>query len=116
MKEILFIYNADSGIVNALFDNLHKVFKPSTYDCHLCSITYGKFRMRKEWEEFIKALPVKSVFLHKDEFRAAYPENGNALPAIFIKENEIITLAIAANSLQLITLQELMLRVRLIIE
>lgn len=68
MKELVFIYNADSGIFNSLTDFAHKIFSPSTYPCVLCSLTYGNFTMKREWKNFIESLPVKTSFVHKDEF------------------------------------------------
>jgi hypothetical protein len=40
MQELLFVYNADAGLVTGLLDTLHKVLSPSTYSCSLCAITY----------------------------------------------------------------------------
>ena len=41
MIELIFIYNAKSGIGNAFIDWAHKIISPKTYDCNLCSITYN---------------------------------------------------------------------------
>jgi hypothetical protein len=45
--------------------------------------------MKQEWKSFIESLPVKSIFLHKDEFENRYHLQVS-LPAIFISENEAI--------------------------
>ena len=45
----LFVYNADSGPLKALFDFGHKIVSPGTYPCSLCRLTYGPFGMRREW-------------------------------------------------------------------
>ncbi|MDQ3192983.1 MAG: hypothetical protein M3Q58_15460 [Bacteroidota bacterium] len=66
-KELIFIYNATSGTMNAVLDSLHKTFNPSTYPCELCALTFGTLSMKEEWKEFLDGLPVKKNFLHKDE-------------------------------------------------
>ncbi|MDZ4845100.1 MAG: hypothetical protein SH857_06070 [Chitinophagales bacterium] len=65
--ELLFIYNAGSGIFNSVSDFAHKIFSPATYPCSFCALTYGNLGMKKRWRDFISDLPVKSIFLHNDE-------------------------------------------------
>ncbi|MCC2546265.1 hypothetical protein LJY25_07395 [Hymenobacter sp. BT175] len=84
MPQLLFVYNADAGLVNGVMDLFHKLLSPRTYPCSLCAVTYGGVSMRPEWHSFIKALPVAARFLHRDEFVAAYPALASAsLPAAF---------------------------------
>ena len=82
---LLFVYNADSGLLNALRDTVHKVRSPETYACSLCAVTYGALSMRPEWKAYLKRLPVKPVFFHRDEWRMEHPLNSEPLPAIFIQ-------------------------------
>ncbi len=81
--ELIFIYNAGSGLFSSVTDFAHKILSPSTYQCNLCALTYGNFSMRAEWKLFIENLSVKTVFLHKDEFLKEY-KTGTAFPAIFL--------------------------------
>ncbi|WP_350292914.1 GTPase [uncultured Croceitalea sp.] len=71
-KEIIFIYNASSGVRNAVLDSMHKVFSPSTYECKLCDITYGVISENRTWKKFRQNSLHKMVFLHKDEFAKQY--------------------------------------------
>lgn len=73
-EELLFVYNADSGVFNTMSDMAHKLLSPETYSCSLCSITHGVFKERDEWRQFIELLPVSSEFLHRDDFKQRYPE------------------------------------------
>lgn len=73
MTHLLFVYNADSGRWNAYLDMAHKIFSPSTYPCSLCDLTYGIFKIRPEWDDFVKNAPVPMAFLHRDEFWEQYP-------------------------------------------
>lgn len=89
-SRLLLVYNADSGIINALIHAVHKQLFPESYPCSLCAITYGAVSMRGEWKRFLESLPMEVVFHHKDDFAQAYPEMGEgaadalALPAILI--------------------------------
>ena len=82
---LLFVYNADSGLLNALKDMAHKALSPGTYPCGLCATTYGPLAMRSEWKAHVAALPYKAEFLHRDEFRARHRKAGQPLPAILLK-------------------------------
>ena len=70
---LLFVYNADSGVLNMLMDWTHKIVSPSTYNCQLCALTYGNTGMRQQWRTFITNLRLESLFLHRDEFIKQYP-------------------------------------------
>jgi len=88
-RKILFVYNADSGTLEALKDYFHKMASPSTYECRLCGITYGNLGMRTSWKDFLESLPFSSEFIHRDEFRKEYCRN-DPLPAAFIIEGKSI--------------------------
>ena len=70
--KLLFVYNATSGVANALLDSVHKVVSPSTYQCNLCDITFGLVSENKAWKQFRESSDIEMVFLHKDEFLKAY--------------------------------------------
>ncbi|KEO87982.1 hypothetical protein EH30_00990 [Erythrobacter sp. JL475] len=81
---LLVVYNADGGVLNALRDALWKTTSPATYPCSLCAITYGAVSMHPEWKRFLAELPFEVAFHHRDDFAAAYPDHGIALPTIAI--------------------------------
>lgn len=81
--QLLFVYNADSGLFNTVADIAHKVLSPSTYACNLCALTHGHFQVREEWVGFLKTLDADCEFLHRDEFHAKYGRTNVGLPAIF---------------------------------
>lgn len=106
MKELIFVYNADSGIWNGTLDVMHKVFSPSTYSCHLCKITYGALSVKSKWAKFIKELPVKASFYHRDEFAIKYGVKED-LPAVFVKNGGQLMLLITANEMRQLNLLDL---------
>ncbi len=83
---VILVYNADSGLINAVKDAVWKVVKPSTYPCSLCALTYGWVSMHGRWRRFLSSLPHTKVFHHKDDYAQAFPELNIALPAILVAE------------------------------
>jgi len=79
---LLFVYNADSGLFNAMADTAHKLLSPDTYSCNLCKVTYGFLTERRAWRAFIESLDVPCTFLHRDELSACHPELEIPLPAV----------------------------------
>jgi hypothetical protein len=86
-RKLVFVYNADSGALNAIKDAIHKAVKPSTYPCSLCAVTYGAISMKREWKTFINTLRFPAEFLHRDEFCAQYDCTGVSYPVAFLIEN-----------------------------
>ncbi len=84
--QVLLIYNAEGGILNALIHAVHKQFRPQTYPCSLCALTYGPVTMRKQWREFLDGLPNEIVFHHSDDFAEAYPQLDVPLPAMMVRD------------------------------
>ena len=96
--ELIFIYNAKSGVVNELIDFAHKIVSPETYDCNLCAISYGAFSMKKKWSTYIETLPFKSTFTYKDKFfKDGY--SNIKFPSVFIRSNEKLDEIISATEI-----------------
>ncbi|WP_420378862.1 GTPase [Gilvibacter sp.] len=73
MKRALhFVYNANSGKLNALKDSLHKWLSPETYNCDLCSLTHHSFQEVAAWKTFRQEATLPMYFYHKDEFEKAF--------------------------------------------
>ncbi len=90
MKSLIFVYNVNSGKANSYLDVIHKIFKPSTYACDLCKLTYGTFSERSEWKKFRENLDVETEFLHKDEFQKEYASKFGykfEFPIVLFKED-----------------------------
>ena len=86
-SKLIFIYNANSGLVNTVKDFWHKALRPSTYNCNLCQTTFGVFGAKKEWKSFINDLGIDSEFLHKDEFLEKYNIKDAKYPSAYMMKN-----------------------------
>jgi hypothetical protein len=87
MNKILFVYNADSGLLNAMMDWGHKIISPETYQCSLCALTYDNLGMRRGWREFVNELEHEVEFLHRDELAEKYGLRDAPLPATFLVQD-----------------------------
>jgi hypothetical protein len=89
MDSLIFVYNADSGLANALLDTGHRLIKPADYPCSLCMATYGPFGMKRDWKEFIAKLPYKVTFLHKNELSQELKKELNDFPCLVLQSAEL---------------------------
>lgn len=88
IDKLIFVYNADGGLVQGLLDTIHKTLSPSTYACSLCAITYGAVRIDPKWRAWLKTLPMPAVFLHKDEIARELPGLESPLPVVLASRGE----------------------------
>ncbi len=89
---LICVYNADTGLIQALMHAVHKQVWPTTYPCSLCALTYGAVSMRGDWKRFWRELDARVDFYHRDDFTRDFPALGTGgarevvLPAILISE------------------------------
>ncbi|NND15230.1 MAG: GTPase [Eudoraea sp.] len=101
-RRLLFIYNADSGLGNALLDAAHKVVNPETYSCSLCQLTFGTFREKNSWKKFREGFHLPMKFLHKDEFFDAYQNvirEEITLPIIYTEKEGVLSILVKTSEL-----------------
>lgn len=94
--ELIFIYNAKSGLFNKATDFAHKIVSPQTYNCSLCSLIYGNFSVHKKWAKFISSLNVTVRFLYKNDFEKLFPNEETVFPAVYLNERNGLTRIITA--------------------
>jgi hypothetical protein len=82
--KLIFVYNADGGIVNMFKDLIHKNVSPETYPCSLCAVTWDNLGMKREWKQFVSGLGREVEFLHRDELAKEHGIMDVPLPAAFI--------------------------------
>lgn len=98
---IVFVYNADNGLFNAMADWSHKFFSPQTYQCSLCRYTFGMVGMLVPWRNFLQTLSFPSSFLHRDEFRPLYPQFASMpLPVILVEKDAWTEVLINSEDIQ----------------
>lgn len=109
--KLIFVYNADSGLINALIDIGHKVISPQTYQCNLCDLTYGVISENEKWKKFRQEYDSEMEFLHRDEFEQKYHQKFDY--PVILKEDKSLNVAVSASELNEIkTLDELISRVK----
>jgi hypothetical protein len=107
-KKLVFIYNADSGLINAVKDYFHKKRSPETYQCNLCMQTFGGISMKKDWKNYVNNLDIPAEFLHKDEFEKKYDIGDAKYPSAYLKNGSNIKVFISQDSMNAVkSLEEL---------
>ncbi|WP_136466230.1 GTPase [Flagellimonas onchidii] len=116
LTKLIFVYNANSGVRNAILDSMHKVFSPSTYECNLCDITFGIVSENKIWKEFRQNSELDMEFLHKDEFAGKYGSERKkefVFPIALKEEGGTLNVLVSAEKInKLKTAQELIALIR----
>ena len=102
--ELIFVYNADSGILNLLKDAAHKMLKPETYPCSLCALTYGAVSEKRRWWKFRKEDGRSMRFLHKDKFEAEFGKRYEY--PVVLEQYQPVRLSVVLNTQALDNLQD----------
>ncbi len=103
--KLLFVYNANSGVGNAVLDSMHKVFSPSTYDCNLCDITFGLVSENRTWKRFRQESENEMLFLHRDEFAKLYASKFGykfTFPIVLIESKTELDVLISTQELDMV--------------
>ena len=95
---LVFVYNAQSGLLSALKDGLHKALSPETYPCSLCALTYGPVSMKRRWANFVAALPVPVSFRYRDTATQWLPPDA-PLPALLHVSGDSATQLLSAEAI-----------------
>ncbi len=97
--DIVFVYKAESGLVNKLKDAVHKTFSPSTYPCILCDVTYSPVHMRAQWRKFVEKLPYNVEFSYTDLIEKAHPEASFDYPCACLRQDGQLSLWLTADQI-----------------
>jgi len=99
---LIFVYNAKSGKQNTIIDSIHKVVSPSTYNCNLCSLTFGLFNEKEQWKNFREQSNHKMEFYHIDEFQKEFSvkeASKYTFPIILSEENLVLKIVVTPQRL-----------------
>jgi hypothetical protein len=97
--ELIFVYNAKTGLFNKATDFAHKILSPETYNCSLCSITYSNFSIHSEWAEFVRSLKIPVTFLYKNTFKVTYPNIFTDYPVIYLSNGNNLVKLLSASEI-----------------
>lgn len=98
-RKLVFIYNANSGLINAVKDYFHKKRSPETYECNLCMQTFSGVSMNKGWKSYIKDLDIPTEFLHKNEFETKYDVNNAKYPSAYLQNGSNMKIFISVDEM-----------------
>jgi hypothetical protein len=100
LNALLFIYNNDSSMVQALKDYTAgtPVFS-QTENCPLCAITHTPVGMKKEWKRFIRDLKIPSRFLNRNEFLAEFGNYPITFPVVLLETGPELAILVGSEEI-----------------
>lgn len=108
--KLLFVYNANNDSMSAAVDYAHKVFKPSTYRCDLCQLTYHNLGQRSAWKDFRKRAKVEIEFWYIRQFEQKFG-TGHEYPVIFSEKDGELAVFMDRNELKTLDAVEDLIRI-----
>jgi hypothetical protein len=100
LKTLLFVYNTDSSVLQALRDYTACPSAASrSGNCTLCALTHSPVGMKKEWKRFIRDLEIPSQFLNRNEFLSEFGDYQHTFPAVFLRKGTELVLLICSGEL-----------------
>ena len=109
--KLIFVYNANSGMINVIKDIGHKIMSPETYDCFLCSLTHGTFKEDPKWKSFRESSSIDMEFLHRDEFEQKYGMK-HTYPVILKQDSQVEVVLSREQLGELTSLDDLILTIK----
>ncbi len=87
VDRLLFVYNADSGTLNAIVDSTKKLL--SINGCPLCSLTHSLAGERSEWLSCKESIGIPVDYVHRDELSPSLRGVvGNSLPSVVARAGD----------------------------
>lgn len=90
-RNLVFIYNANSGILPKMKDYGHKEGEDEPGGCNLYAVTHSPIGMKKEWRRFINELGITVRFLSRNEFSSEFGSGSETFPIAFIQAGKDLT-------------------------
>jgi hypothetical protein len=85
-KTLLFIYNADAGVLPGLKEYSSKTSTSQARDfCNLMAMTSTPIGMKKDWKRFVRDLGIPARFLNRNEFISEIGSGLITFPAILVQ-------------------------------
>jgi hypothetical protein len=100
-RSLLFVYNAESGILPKLKDQFSRVAADKKGGCNLVAVTFSPVGMKKEWKRFVHDLGIPVGFMSRDEFSSRFRTTTASFPAAFLQTGNDLVLIISTDEINL---------------
>jgi|WetSurMetagenome_2_1015567.scaffolds.fasta_scaffold229393_2 hypothetical protein len=99
-KTILFVYNADSGVLAGMKDYCTGGGTPPGRGCcNLSAITFSPVGMKKDWKRYVRELKIPSRFMDRNEFAAEFGQAITSFPAVLLRRGRELALLLSTDEL-----------------
>ena len=101
-KTLLFVYNADSGVLPGMKDYSSKTGGSQGKDsCNLTVITHSPVGMKKDWKRFVKELGIPVRFMNRNEFVSEVGAGLITFPAILLNTGTDLLMVASSEEINL---------------
>lgn len=98
-RSLVFVYNADSGILATMKDPVSRMAASGKDSCNLYAVTFSPVGMKKEWKRFIHNLGIPVRFLSRDHFMSEFRTVTVTFPAAFMQTGKDLFLFISTDEI-----------------
>lgn len=99
IDRLLFVFAADSGLLNAAVDSARKLLRLK--GCALCAITHGLMGEKRDWVECKETLGVQVDYVHTDELTPKIEEVvAGQVPSILAEVDGDLILLVKPDTLE----------------
>lgn len=99
-KTLLFVYNADSGVLPGMKDYSSKTgASPGKDLCNLTALTHSPIGMKKDWKRFVKELGIPARFLNRNEFFYEVGTGITTFPSILVQAGKDLLVVVSTDEI-----------------
>ena len=99
IDRLLFVYNADSGVLNSVIDSAKKLL--AINGCPLCSLTHSLVGEKSDWQTCRESLGMPVEYVHRNELTAGLRTIvGEQLPCVVAQSGGDLVLLLEPDVIQ----------------
>ncbi len=99
IERLLFVYNADSGVLNSVIDSAKKIL--AINGCPLCSLTHSLSGEKSDWRTCKESLGMPVEYVHRNELTSSLRTVvGEQLPCVVAQADGDLVLLLEPDVIQ----------------
>jgi len=100
-KTLLFVYNADSGMLSGVKDYCIIPKSSGKEPCNLSTMIHTPIGMKKDWKRFVRELGLPARFLTRNEFISEAGSGPITFPAILLNTGKDLLMVASSEEINM---------------